>query len=110
MNWTPLTTEEQLQDMKNSTGFQLIFKHSTRCAISMMARKRFELEWDVIPETTPLYFLDLIKYRTLSNQIATLFQVQHESPQLLIIKDGQCVLEQSHADISATEAADELTR
>lgn len=109
MNWIPLTTEDQLQDIKSSPEFQLIFKHSTRCAISMMARKRFELEWDAIPETTPLYFLDLIKYRDLSNQVATLFQVHHESPQLLIVKEGQCMLEQSHGDISATEAAEILT-
>lgn len=110
MNWTPLTTEDQLQHIKNSPRSQLIFKHSTRCAISMMARKRFELEWEVIPETTSLYFLDLIKYREISNQVATLFQVHHESPQLLIVKDGQCILEQSHGDISATEAAEALTR
>lgn len=108
MNWISLTTEDQLQHIKNSPGFHIIFKHSTRCAISMMARKRFELEWEAIPENTPLYFLDLIKYRNISNEIARLFQVHHESPQLLIIKDGQCVLEQSHGDISATETADAL--
>lgn len=108
MNWIPLNSEEQLQHLKNAPGFQVIFKHSTRCAISMMARKRFELEGDLLPEKTPLYFLDLIKYRNISNQIADLFSVPHESPQLLIIKDGQCVLEQSHGDISATEVAEIL--
>lgn len=69
----------------------------------MMAKRRFELDWDNLPENMPLYFLDLIQHRELSNQIAQLFHVHHESPQLLLIKDGECVLDQSHSDISVDE-------
>ena len=83
---------------------QVIFKHSTRCSISMIVKKRFELDWDKLPENLPLYFLDLIKYRELSNKIASDFQVYHESPQLLLIKDGECVLDLSHGEISVEEA------
>ncbi len=104
MNWIQLNSTDQLNAIKNQPGYSLIFKHSTRCSISMMAKRRFELDWDELPENMPLYFLDLIQYREISNQIAQLFQVYHESPQVLLIKDGECVLDQSHGGISVEEA------
>ncbi|WP_316739731.1 bacillithiol system redox-active protein YtxJ [Pedobacter aquatilis] len=106
MAWVNLTSIEQLDEIKSAEGFSLIFKHSTRCSISMMARKNFELDWDVIPSDTKLYFLDLIAYREVSNKIAEVFQVAHQSPQILLIKNGDCVLEASHSDISAEEVAE----
>ena len=104
MNWISLESAEQLNSIKQYQGYSLIFKHSTRCSISMMAKKRFELDWDDLPADMPLYFLDLISYRDLSKQVADVFQVHHESPQLLLIKDGECVLDQSHGQISVDEA------
>jgi bacillithiol system protein YtxJ len=104
MNWISLESVDQLNSIKQHEGYSLIFKHSTRCSISMMAKKRFELDWEDLPEDMPLYFLDLITYRDLSKQVAEIFQVHHESPQLLLIKDGECVLDQSHGEISVDEA------
>lgn len=104
MNWTQLQSTDQLNEIKNLPGYSIIFKHSTRCSISMMAKRRFELDWDSLPEELPLYFLDLIQYREISNQIAQQFNVYHESPQLLLIKDGECILDQSHGGISIDEA------
>jgi len=104
MNWTQLQSTDQLNEIKSLPGYSIIFKHSTRCSISMMAKRRFELDWDSLPEEIPLYFLDLIQYREISNQIAQLFDVYHESPQLLLIKDGECILDQSHGGISIDEA------
>ncbi|HEY1009435.1 MAG TPA: bacillithiol system redox-active protein YtxJ [Daejeonella sp.] len=108
MNWIQLTTLEQLQEIKNAPGYSAIFKHSTRCSISMMARKRFEIDRDAIPDGTPLYFIDLIAYREVSNATAEIFQVHHESPQLLLIKDGECIYETSHGEISAEEMAEQI--
>ncbi len=104
MNWTLLESADQLNAIKNNPGYSLIFKHSTRCSISMMAKRRFELDWDSLPANMPLYFLDLIQHRDIPNQVAQLFNVYHESPQLLLIKDGECVLDQSHGGISVEEA------
>lgn len=106
MEWKNITDQHQISDIKAAAGYSLIFKHSTRCSVSMMAKKRFELDWDAIPEGTNLYFLDLISHRAISAQIAELFQVHHESPQILLIKDGSCVLDASHSDISAEEVAE----
>ncbi len=106
MNWINLTSVEQIKDIKAAKGYNIIFKHSTRCPISMMAKKRFELDGQIFDESTPLYFLDLITYRELSKSVAEEFNVHHESPQLLLIKDGECILDQSHSSISAEEAAE----
>jgi bacillithiol system protein YtxJ len=104
MNWTLLESADQINQIKKYQGYSLIFKHSTRCSISLMVKKRFELDWNKLPEDMPAYFLDLIKYRDLSSQIANVFNVYHESPQLLLIKDGECVLDLSHGEVSVEEA------
>lgn len=106
MEWKNITDPDQISDIKTQAGYSLIFKHSTRCSVSMMAKKRFELDWEVIPEDTNLYFLDLISHRAISAQIAETFHVHHESPQILLIKNGDCVLDASHSDISADEVAE----
>lgn len=108
MNWIHLTTKEQLNSIKAAQGYTLIFKHSTRCSISLMAKRKFELDWDELPEDTNVYFLDLLNYREISNAIAETFQVHHESPQLLLIKDGECILDQSHSGISVEEVNEVL--
>ena len=104
MNWTMLNSADQIEEIKQNEGYSLIFKHSTRCSISMMVKKRFEMDWDKLPENFPLFFLDLIKHRDLSNKIAADFNVYHESPQLLLIKGGECVLDLSHGEVSVEEA------
>jgi bacillithiol system protein YtxJ len=109
MAWIQLQSAEQLNNIKEQQGYSLIFKHSTRCSISMMAKRRFELDWEDLPENMPLYFLDLIQHRDISNQIVQLFQVHHESPQLLLIKNGECILDQSHGGISIEEALSVLS-
>lgn len=105
MEWKNITDLNQISEIKTAPGYSLIFKHSTRCSVSSMAKRRFELDWEVIPAGTNLYFLDLISHRAISAQIAETFQVHHESPQILLIKDGNCVLDASHSDISADEVA-----
>ena len=104
MNWTTLDSANQVDAIKSKPGYSLIFKHSTRCSISIMAKRRFEMDMDKLPTDMPLYFLDLIQYREISKQVAEDFHVYHESPQMLLIKDGKCILDQSHGAISVDEA------
>ncbi|MES2416809.1 MAG: bacillithiol system redox-active protein YtxJ [Bacteroidota bacterium] len=106
MQWTILNDPDQINTIKNAAGYSIIFKHSTRCSVSLMAKKRFELDWDLIPSGTAFYFLDLLSHRDLSVKITETFQVHHESPQALLIKDGDCILDASHSDISAEEMAE----
>lgn len=109
MKWINITDINQINDIKAENGYSVIFKHSTRCSVSSMAKRGFESEWEVIPVDTPLYFLDLIKHRDISAAIADSFKVHHESPQLLLIKDGECILDSSHSDISAEEIAENIS-
>lgn len=110
MNWVPLTTEDQLEHItqESSNQPQVIFKHSTRCSISSMARSR--LERSSIPPSVHFYFLDLIRYRSLSNRIEEQFDVPHESPQILLIRNGECIYEESHNGISMDEIIDALDK
>lgn len=108
MHWIDIKNTEQIDDIKAAEGVSVIFKHSTRCSVSMMAKKSFELDWSAIPAGTKLYFLDLIAHRNISNYIAEVFQVHHESPQAILIKNGEVVLDSSHSDISAEEIAESI--
>lgn len=107
MNWQPLTEESQLDKIiaDSSTQPIVIFKHSTRCSISTMAKGR--LERSVQPEGITFYYLDLLAYRPISNKVAEVFQVHHESPQILLISKGNCVYEESHNGIDMDEIAEQ---
>lgn len=102
MNWIALTQKEQLDSIKNdnSNDAILIFKHSTRCSISSMALNRLERSWKTNEIKINTYFLDLISYRELSSQIEKDFGVYHESPQLIIVKNGKAIYDASHMAIS----------
>jgi bacillithiol system protein YtxJ len=108
MNWIDLNTIQQLADIKelSKTRSQVIFKHSTRCSISSMAKSR--LERSEQPDLGDFYYLDLIKYRSISNQIAEDFSVEHESPQILLIKNTACVYDESHSGIQMDEIAEQM--
>ena len=104
INWVPLTDLGQLNEIIQLSNEKpvIIFKHSTRCSISRMALKQFENEFDLSDKVTP-YFLDLITFRDISNEIASRFEVVHQSPQLLLIIGGKSVYDVSHSSIDADE-------
>lgn len=103
IDWKYITSESSLKEAISTSSEKsvFIFKHSTRCSISSMAKSRLESKWnqEEIGNVTP-YFLDLIAHRDISNLIAQTFDVIHESPQMLIIKDGKCTFDTSHMNIS----------
>lgn len=103
LSWNILNDETGLQAIKerSSQRPQVIYKHSTRCFISSIVRS--QLEKSVTPPGMDFHFLDLITYRSLSNKIADDFGVSHQSPQVLLIKNGECVYDESHDNISMEE-------
>lgn len=109
MNWIIITNVGQLQDLKDksSTKPQLVFKHSTRCSISGMTKTRLERSQQ--PDNIDFYFLDLINYRSISNKISEDFNVEHESPQILLIKNGECVYDESHTAIRMEDIVQHAT-
>lgn len=76
-----------------------ILKHSTSCGISRMVLRQFEQNYDLKEEKVKLYYLDLLKHRDISNKIASRFNVPHESPQLIVLKEGKVVYDASHGEI-----------
>ena len=109
MKWNNLQSVKQLEDIDSASndGIQMIFKHSTRCSISTMAKSRLEKNWAEKLNVTP-YYLDLIQHRDISLAIADRYNVHHESPQILIIKNGESIHDASHLDISVKEIEDVL--
>jgi bacillithiol system protein YtxJ len=102
VEWKSLTDLAQLDEIISLSNEKpvLIFKHSTRCGISRMALKQFENEFD-LQDDIATYFLDLLNHRDVSNEIASRFNVAHQSPQMLIIKDRKVVYHVSQSEIEA---------
>ena len=100
MHWIHLTDEDQLQKIivKSQEKPQVIFKYSNRCYSSQLILDA--LQKDCCPEQVDFYFLDLITYRNISDKIVETFHVEHHSPQILVVKDGDCIFDASHSEIS----------
>lgn len=112
MNWHPLTSVEQLDEViqESKSTPVVIFKHSTACSISSTAKSRLERQWQGagLDHVKP-YYLDLLSYRPVSNEIAEVLHVRHESPQLLLIQDGMCTYDASHLSISVDALKKKIT-
>ena len=102
--WINLNSLSQLNEIekKSKTKTQVVFKHSTRCGISRMVMNQFVDAYDV-DANLDLYYHDLLSYREVSNEIGYKFQVRHESPQLLVIKNGVTVAHASHGAINGID-------
>ena len=100
INWIPLTSLEQIEKIaKDSKNKPVgIFKHSTRCSISTNVAKRFEKSFPKDANIT-MYFIDLLNYREVSQEVGFKFQVVHQSPQFLLIDNGKAIKHASHYDI-----------
>ncbi|OSZ81853.1 thioredoxin family protein [Chitinophagaceae bacterium IBVUCB1] len=107
MNWIDLSDEAQLASIKQESATQpvVIFKHSTRCSISVMVKNRLDKAEQ--PDGIKFYYLDLLQHRNISNKVAEDFHVHHESPQVLLIKNGECIYDESHNGIFVEEIAEQ---
>lgn len=101
--WIQLTSFEQLDKIKKASVTKpvIIFKHSTRCIVSRMVLREFESSFSKDQPDVSLYFLDLLTYRDVSNEIGSVFEVFHQSPQVIVVKNGQAVYHASHNDINS---------
>ena len=110
MNWIKLVDKNQITNLQKDSESKpiLIFKHSTRCSVSSMALGRLEREWNLSESDYPCYLLSVIDSRNVSQEIESIFQVRHESPQVLIIYKGDCIYHNSHIGIKFNEIKDRL--
>ena len=110
MNWNNIESKNQIDQIVKASHdkYQLIFKHSTTCPISSMAKMRLESKWD-LTDKVDTHFLDLLSYRPISNFIAESLEVHHESPQMILLRNGEVLLDSSHLDISVEEIKESIT-
>ncbi len=101
--WNNLNRVQQLDILQEESMKYpvVIYKHSTRCGVSSIVLRQFESSFDIKKESVKLYYLDVLAHRTISNEIAAKFNVHHESPQLIVLKNGEVVHDSSHQEISA---------
>jgi bacillithiol system protein YtxJ len=111
MNWNKLNSADQLEAIKEESFEKpvLLFKHSTTCSISAMALNRMERNYDQakVGDLKP-YYLDLLSHRDISRKIAELFNVEHQSPQAILVQNGEAIYDASHYDISFAEIAEKV--
>ena len=111
MNWQTINEELQIEEIKQKSFERpiLVFKHSTSCSISATSLSRIERAWDAdkAKDIEPFY-LDLIRFRNISNKIAKDFNIEHESPQVLLIQNGECTYDASHFDIRFDEIVNQV--
>ena len=110
VEWIPLTSLEQLEEIKEQSHSETIaiFKHSTRCGISRIVLRDFEKSFNKEKNNLKMYYLDLLNYRDVSNEISDVFKITHQSPQLLVIKNGEAVMHASHSSISKIQLEEYL--
>jgi bacillithiol system protein YtxJ len=108
--WKPLTSKEEVEQIKNQSQQSpvLIYKHSMRCGVSAAAKMRLEDGWPLTSNEVPIYYVDVLKDRPVSAFVADTFQVHHESPQILVIRNGECVYEESHFGIRVSDLKEVL--
>jgi bacillithiol system protein YtxJ len=106
-DWIQLTSEDQLhQSLRQSHQRpQIYFKHSTRCIISKMVLKNFEEHWSALPANADAIFLDLLQFREISNSLAAQLHIKHESPQVIVVRNGKVVYHASHDSINTSDVA-----
>jgi bacillithiol system protein YtxJ len=104
INWKTLDLENQLTEFIELSKSKpvAIYKHSTRCSLSSMVKSRLERGWDINDNDIDMYYLDLINNRNISNKIASLFAVEHQSPQLIVLDQGKVLYHASHGEIEAS--------
>lgn len=111
LNWKILNSDQQLQQILEQSYVKpiAIFKHSTRCSISIMAKDRLERAWkEEDNQLLDLYYLDLITFRSISNLVTEISKVHHESPQIILFKNGEAVYDASHQEINLVDLKSEL--
>lgn len=102
VNWNVIKSVDDLNkavDLSKESPI-ILFKHSTRCSISSSALNRLERNWVQENTNAVPFFLDLINHRDVSNEIADLLGVHHQSPQMILVKDRKAIFSSTHMDIS----------
>lgn len=109
--WNQLTEEGQLDQVlkQSKSNPQLIYKHSARCSVCWFAKSELENAADEISSQADMNFVDVINARGISDKLADKLGVRHESPQAILVKDGEAVWHDSHGSIKGAKVLEAIT-
>ncbi|MBN31995.1 MAG: bacillithiol system redox-active protein YtxJ [Crocinitomicaceae bacterium] len=104
MKWNTLESMKDWTAALEASDEQpvVVFKHSNRCNISRMALKLTEQRWE-LPACVKPFLLDLLNHRTVSNAISQDLETEHQSPQLLLVRNGKTVHCANHSNIDPVD-------
>lgn len=107
MNWNTLNSSKQIEKIIELSHVkpQIIFKHSRTCPISSISKARLDNSSGAL-DNADAYYLDLLTYRSVSNDVASILGVHHESPQVIVLTNGEVSYDESHLDISVEDIID----
>lgn len=106
IEWNALESVQDLDQLlelsrEKPDSLFAVFKHSTACVVSSLAKSNLEKKWKKHNHDVPIYLLDILQYRNVSNYIEEELEITHQSPQLIILKAGEVVHHASHSAINA---------
>ncbi|GGM88426.1 thioredoxin family protein [Dyadobacter beijingensis] len=105
MNWLTINSEEEVDQIYQSADYAIIYKHSPRCMTSLMAYRQLKSDVNAASDVQiPIYYVDVIQNRKESMAIANNFGIVHQSPQILVVKNGECLYDASHEDVSLRDS------
>lgn len=98
----PVADQEDLERLFAASAEQpvVLFKHEYGCPISTHAY------WEIASAPYEISLIDVARQKSLSLELATRLDIRHESPQVIVVRDGQAIYDASHWDISK----DDVTR
>ena len=110
MQWHSIQSPDEVDvvQQRSHDKPQVILKHSTRCNISAMSKARLERAYTDAADTLDWHLLLVVEDRPASNHAAEVFSVYHQSPQLMLIVNGECIFEETHGEIALQDTLDAL--
>ncbi len=100
-HFTPVRSPEELESLfaRSQEGPVVLFKHDTACPISAAAYR----EMSRLPDEVPL--IDVERGKEIASEVEARTGVRHESPQVIVLRDGRAVWDASHFDITTNAVA-----
>ena len=101
-DWVQLESEDSVEEVftASETRIQLILKHSQSCAVSFFAKQNLDSvpleEWPEMDRS----MVEVVRFRPISQYIAQKTSVRHESPQVLVIVNGEVIFHTSHSEVN----------
>lgn len=103
----PLLNENDVERVLDGAGMVLIFKHSVRCPVSLDAYNEVQ-RFALAHPDVEVYLLDVVRDRALSRRLAERTGVVHQSPQVILLRDGTIGWSGSHYAVTARELSAQL--